>query len=326
MLSPDFFGNPAQNNFWGYDNYWENAAYIGVIPILLALYAIWHRLRRKVTQGPIGFLATTALVSLILAFGWFTPIYPFLYQTVPGFALFQGPARWLIITLVALCALAGFGMQQVLDHGVSRKATTRLILLGLALSFAGLATSFVLKGRVETFGPATLRLGALIILAGWLFRSDLQKPKWAVVLVVVVALDLITAQFALNPTLPTDIYRAANPTADALKADGLIGRVFTFAQDEAALKFGKYLAHQTPEGTTQFDGFGPNNLGFWLNERAALLPNAAMIDGVPSANNFDSLIVGRYQTLLDQIDDLPLEQALPLLSQMHVGYIVAHGS
>jgi hypothetical protein len=323
MLSPDFFGNPAQNNFWGYNNYWENAAYIGVIPILLALYAIWNRLRRKAAQGPIGFLATAAVVSLILALGWFTPIYPFLYQTVPGFALFQGPARWLIVTLVALCALAGFGMQHVLDYGVSRKATTRLIFLGLALSLAGLAASFILKGRAETFGPATLQLGALLILAGWLFRSDLQKPKWTTALVLVVALDLITAQFALNPTLPPDIYRASNHTAAALKADGSIGRTFTFARDEAAIKFGTYLAHQTPEGVTQFDGFGPNDLNFWLNERAALLPNAAMIDGVPSANNFDSLLVGRYQNLLDQIEDLSLDQALPLLSQMHVGYIVS---
>ena len=41
LLSPDFFGSPAQNSFWGYDNYWENAAYIGLIPLLLALYAIW---------------------------------------------------------------------------------------------------------------------------------------------------------------------------------------------------------------------------------------------------------------------------------------------
>ena len=218
MLSPDFFGNPAQNNFWGYDNYWENAAYIGLIPLLLALYAIWKRLRRKVTHGPIGFLATTAVVSLILACGWFTPIYPFLYRTIPGFALFQGPARWLIVTLVALCALAGFGMQQLLDQGVSRKAATRLILVGLALSLAGLAASFVLKGRVETFGPATLRLGALLILAGLLFQSKIHKPKTQLVFVAVVALDLITAQFALNPTLPPDIYRAPNPTAEALKS------------------------------------------------------------------------------------------------------------
>ena len=90
MLSPDFFGSPAQNNFWGYDNYWENAAYIGLIPLLLALYAIWNRVRRRVTQGPIGFLATAAILSLVLAFGWFTPIYPFLYQhACPGSISFK---------------------------------------------------------------------------------------------------------------------------------------------------------------------------------------------------------------------------------------------
>ena len=155
MLSPISSAPPRQNNFWGYDNYWENAAYIGVIPILLALYAIWNRLRRKVTQGPIGFLAMTPSVADPCLRLVHADLNLFLYRTIPGFALFQGPARWLIITLVALCALAGFGMQQVLDRGVSRKAATRLILLGLALYLDGLAASFVLKGRVETFGPAT---------------------------------------------------------------------------------------------------------------------------------------------------------------------------
>jgi hypothetical protein len=323
LLSPDFFGNPAQNNFWGYDNYWENAAYIGLLPLLLALYAIWNRLRRRPSPGPIGFLATTAIVSLVLAFGWFTPIYWLLYNYVPGFNLFQGPARWLVVTILALCALAGFGIQHLIDRGVSRKATTRLILLGLALSLAGLVASLVLKGRVETFGPATLRLGALLLLAGWLFRSDLRKPKWIAAFVLVVALDLITAHFALNPTLPPDIYRAENPTATAIAVDGSIGRVFTFAQDEEQIKFGKYLSHEVPDGKRQFDGFGPADLNYWLGERAALLPNAAMIDRVPSANNFDSLIVGRYQNLLDGVEELPLDQALPILSRMHVGYLVS---
>jgi hypothetical protein len=163
----------------------------------------------------------------------------------------------------------------------------------------------------------------LLILAGWLFRSDLRKPKWVAVFVLVIALDLITAHFALNPALPPDVYRAANPTATAIAADGSIGRVFTFAQDEAQIKFGKYLAHETPDGQRQFDGFGTNNLDYWLGERAALLPNAAMIDRVPSANNFDSLIVGRYQALLDRVEALPLDQALPILSRMHIGYLVS---
>ena len=140
---------------------------------------------------------------------------------------------------------------------------------------------------------------------------------------LVVALDLITAHLALNPTLPPEVYHAENPTATAILADGSIGRVFTFAQDEEQLKFGKYLAHETPAGRRQFDGFGPNDLNYWLGERAALLPNAAMIDRLPSANNFDSLIVGRYQNLLDRVEKMPPEQALSMLSRMHIGYLVS---
>jgi hypothetical protein len=99
--------------------------------------------------------------------------------------------------------------------------------------------------------------------------------------------------------------------------------VFTFARDEEQIKFGRYLAHETPDGKRQFDGFGPDDLNYWLGERAALLPNAAMIDRLASANNFDSLLVGLYQNLLDQVEGMPLDQALPVLSRMHIGYLVS---
>ncbi|HEY4721228.1 MAG TPA: hypothetical protein VII92_05245, partial [Anaerolineae bacterium] len=123
LLSPDFFGNPAQNNFWGYDNYWENAAYIGVIPLLLALWVMGQSVNRSigrlvnrspvhqlpVDQSPVinhpsltGFFTLSAIISLVLAFGWFTPIYPWLYRSIPGFALLQGPARWLVVAIPAL--------------------------------------------------------------------------------------------------------------------------------------------------------------------------------------------------------------------------------
>jgi hypothetical protein len=342
LLSPDFFGNPAQNNFWGYDNYWENAAYIGVLPLLLAVWSIGQLVNRlmgrlvnrsmsrsvdrlPVDQSPItnhqsliNFFALSVLLSLVLAFGWFTPIYVFLYEHVPGFDLFQGPARWLVVTIPALCVLAALSTQRWLERGFSRRAANRLILLGLALTLAGGAASFVLSGRVATFSPATLRLGVLLVIAGWLFRQRIRDRKAAMIVVGVVALDLISAHFALSPALSAEVYHAPNATAEAIKADGLAGRVFYFDKDETALKFGKYLATDN-----KFAGYGPNDLAYWLNFRQTLLPNAAMIDGVPSANNFDSLIIGRSQNLLDQINALPIDQALAQLSRLNVAYIVS---
>jgi hypothetical protein len=357
LLSPDFFGNPAQNDFWGYDNYWENAAYIGVLPLLLAMWAVWQGARGRGQRGnpsplrfrgasrgqgvnqragesapppsnlqppisnsqlPIPFFASAVVVSLILAFGWFTPIYPFLYKTIPGFGLFQGPARWLVVTTAALCVLAGIGAQRWVERGFSLHAAQRWTLIGLALIIAGVAGFFILKNQSATFGPATLRLGILSIASGWLFRSKIKNRQSEIIIVAVIALDLITAHFSLNPALASDIYHAPNPAAEAIKADGLAGRAFFFDVDEQAIKFGKYLAQDK-----KFVGYGPNDLGYWLGFRATLTPNAAMIDGVPMANNFDSLIIGRYQSLLDQINALPLDQALPLLSRMNVAYIVS---
>lgn len=354
LFSPDFFGNPAQNNFWGYDNYWENAAYIGGLPLLLALWVMgkgigeWRSgikgraMRRDSDQAneqasdeaiereskravPVThhsslviFCSLAVVVSLVLAFGWFTPIYPWLYENVPGFDLFQGPARWLVVTEAALGVLAALGAQRWLEQGFSRRAARRLMVSGLALALAGLVAWIVLTGRVSTFGPATLRFGVVLIVAGVLFRARIGAGRTQVVTTLIVAADLIGAHIGLNPTLPPEVYHAPNPAAEAIRADGARGRVFMFDADENALKFGKYLATDQ-----KFIGYGPNELAYWLDFRATLTPNAAMIDGVASANNFDSLIVGGYQDLLDHINALSMAQAQPMLARMNVAYIAS---
>ncbi|MBP7686308.1 MAG: YfhO family protein [Thermoflexales bacterium] len=341
LLSPDFFGNPAQNNFWGYDNYWENAAYIGLLPLLLALWMMGKGLRdwgsgirRRVNDSAnqrtsesslvtrhsslITFFTLSTLVSLVLAVGWFTPIYVWLYENAPGFDLFQGPVRWLVVTIPALCGLAALGAQRWLDHGFSRRAANRLIVLGLAAALAGLVAVAVLSGRVTTFGPATLRLGLLLGLIGWMFRQRIRDRRPQLIVVGLVALDLISAHFALNPVLPAEVYHAPNPAADAIRADGGQGRVFYLDVDENALKFGTYLAQNK-----QFTGYGPNELSHWLNFRQTLLPNLAMIDHIPSASNFDSLIIGRYQTVLDRINATSLAEAQAWVNQLNAAYILS---
>ncbi|RLC62076.1 MAG: hypothetical protein DRI80_07285, partial [Chloroflexota bacterium] len=51
------------------------------------------------------------VIALVLALGKNTPVFPFLFRHVPGFNLFQAPARWLAVTDVALAALAALGAQ-----------------------------------------------------------------------------------------------------------------------------------------------------------------------------------------------------------------------
>ena len=47
LFAPDFFGNPAYGNFIGFGTFWEDAAYIGVVPLFLALSTVGLVFRRS---------------------------------------------------------------------------------------------------------------------------------------------------------------------------------------------------------------------------------------------------------------------------------------
>lgn len=46
FAAPDFFGNPATLNYWGVFNYGEFIGYIGIVPLLFSLYALFFRKER----------------------------------------------------------------------------------------------------------------------------------------------------------------------------------------------------------------------------------------------------------------------------------------
>ncbi|MCJ7734820.1 MAG: YfhO family protein, partial [Anaerolineales bacterium] len=106
LFVPDLFGSPALGNYWGYGNYWEDAVYIGLVPILLALGLIFRVLfgRKKEilsknnieVHHTVYFLICITGVSFLFALGKNTGIFPFLYRHIPTFDLFQAPTRFSI--------------------------------------------------------------------------------------------------------------------------------------------------------------------------------------------------------------------------------------
>jgi hypothetical protein len=52
LLAPNIFGNPVHSDYWGYGYFWEDAIYIGVLPLLLAVgvLVLWI-FRRKTVEG-----------------------------------------------------------------------------------------------------------------------------------------------------------------------------------------------------------------------------------------------------------------------------------
>ncbi len=322
VIMPDFFGSPASGDYHGYGVYWEDAVYVGLLTLLLASYALWRWRRERHSPIPlwriVPFYAASIPLIFTLALGWNTPIFPWLFEYVPTFNLFHAPARWTILIVFALCVLGGIGAHgwQIGPRGAAWGR--RFIVGGAGLILSALAVSQALGAEIEpSTSRAVLRLGvgavAMGVLMLGLWRAG-RHPRWRAygeaLALALLAADLVSAHWGLNPTLPAAYYRQRTPLADRLPFGT---RTLYLPADEYAAKFDIYLL---------LTDFRPSDRRHWDALRASLLPNLGMIDGVPSANNFDPLLVGHYAALLDEIEQLPEDRRLARLQQMNVGVLL----
>ncbi|MEE8390937.1 MAG: hypothetical protein V3S14_09115, partial [Anaerolineae bacterium] len=137
---PNFFGNPAHHGYfdlftwgwtaaqtfgdgqyidWGMKNYVEGGAYLGLLPLFLAVIAVLTN--QQTNKQPnkavswfrhphIPFFTLLALFSLGCIFG--TPLYALVYA-LPGLEQSHSPFRWVFPLTLAVAVLAGFGVEVV---------------------------------------------------------------------------------------------------------------------------------------------------------------------------------------------------------------------
>ena len=139
FLAPDFFGNPTTLNYWGVWNYAEFVGYTGVLPLILAIYAlIWRQDKKTLFFGTLFFL------SLFFAFPTFLAKIP--YQLEIPFLYTSQPTRLLFLTNFSLAILAALGIDFLLKQKVAKKSII-LVLLSLAVVFTGLWVFVILAPR-----------------------------------------------------------------------------------------------------------------------------------------------------------------------------------
>ncbi|TAK13901.1 MAG: hypothetical protein EPO32_03845 [Anaerolineae bacterium] len=295
LVAPSAFGNPAHGDHWGVGVFWEDAAYFGVLGLLLAGYAL---LRRKAPDRALRmFLLACILVSFALALGQNTSLFPFLYKYIPTFDMFQAPARWLLLAQVAFALLAGLGADQWRAPEGRALYWSRLGTAGaLAVTLGAGLGWFVLSRRpldyperLATFVPAIALAGLWALGAGALHltaplrENATPRRGWAWAVVLWLAADLLVAGWGLNPG--ASLAQITEPPPALPLAHG--ARVFLLPHDEEALKFETFLSART------FDvPGGPAAL------RAALIPNTNLLDGISAAGNFDPLLPYAYAEIM----------------------------
>lgn len=191
FFAPDFFGNPATGNYWGAFNYGEFIGYVGIAPLLLALFVLIYKRSKEVI-----FWGILLMLSIVFASENAAAAFP--YQLgIPFFSSTQ-PTRLLFIADVALAVLAAVGFDTLLKVHKKNILKPLVILLFFVLLIYGFI--FLNISSIGINWPVTSRnliiptafcVLSFGIFATSLFMQQKKKQLLFIGLLLMTALDLL---------------------------------------------------------------------------------------------------------------------------------------
>jgi hypothetical protein len=275
---------------------WERAAYVGILPLALAVVALLSLRRRNAEaeqqrHGSTLPLAAVLLLGVAIASGRGTPIGHLVYA-MPVLGSLRAYSRAIVLLAFTVPALAAIGLQQLIDAtvdgGIPAWLRSSLLavawLLGVVFIFVfGVLPSLLTRsGDLErrllitnlslrqpaAFVPLALALVTIGMLLWWSRYGVSRRPLLAIGMV---AADLIVFAAAFNPTTPAADFSGTPPSVAFLQRDRSPYRTATFLTQE---KLPPPLA------------------------RAQLAISWSMVFGIESINGFNSLQPRRYTDVL----------------------------
>ena len=167
LALPNFYGNDYApgNKFWGYykkdvgggvtigirHNAAEIACYVGILPLIFAVFALVRGLQKKRFDRRVLFFGLLAALALLMALG--SPIDAVFYFGVPGFGQSGSPGRVLVLWAFAVSILAAFGLDALLKEAATireKQVAAGIVALFFAVSLSLAAQQFgnVINGIV----------------------------------------------------------------------------------------------------------------------------------------------------------------------------------
>lgn len=338
LALPDFFGNPASGNYWAPGNYWDNTAYLGLLPLLMAVLALlawaarWRRriASAKTSSGPaqnvavppslgtlssVPFFWATIIVSIILALGDNLPIYPAFFRLMPGFGYFQGPARLLFLYTFSVAVLGAVGAAQLcsLTRVESKERiafVSRLMAAGGLLLFVFTYAGSRVLGSSLTFIASTLRFGVILLALSLLLligMGSIPSARFALPLRHRINAGSWLWQGAVLALLLADLVSFSarlNPTTEpALYASPTKVEAW-LRQDHSLFRIftpqNEFL--YTFFNQFRFKDYGSNDLGHLLSVRETMIPNLSIPSHLYEAQDYNPLEVGDYRGWLQAVE------------------------
>ena len=295
FIAPDFFGNPATNNYFGVWNYGEFIGYIGIIPIILSIYALLFRHDKKTI-----FFGVLVITSFLFALP--TPLAKLPYQLQIPFISTTQPTRLIFIIDFSLTILTALGYDYFIKSKNMKKMLTVVILFALIYLFLWLFISFpqifqslispenLLIARRNLVLPSAIFVGAAILL----IISNKNKKVWINTLFVICCLlfvifDLFRFGWKFTPFVVSDWIFPETSITNLLEQDRGQARILALDSRILPPNFSTQYRLQDAAGYDPLYLMSYNKLvSAWNDNQPDLIPSS--FNRIVTPTNNDSFI------------------------------------
>lgn len=256
-----------------------NYVFFGAVPVVLVLSL--GLCCRLLTQRGFRTWALVLVLCLLFSLGRFTPVFPLVFDHVPGFAYFRRPVDGMFVVGVAMAILAGQLMSGFVRCG--RPPLSRVAVAAVVISVAALvAAALRIAGLTGHARAAVVEIGwampVVLLVAGslWWAQSPRRRHQAAWLLTTIAIAELLSYNVAsrLNGE-PVAVYRPLENIAQNEQA----------ALDLLHVELSKsHLRGDRPR--VEIIGMG----GAWQN--------LAMVHGIEVTNGYNPLRIGIYDRMI----------------------------
>jgi len=203
LFFPNVFGTLDNSvDYWGPgpltvpDGSWTdrsiNYVFAGTLPTVLL---VWQGLvgRRAAARGS-RFFVIVAIIAIIYGLGRFTPLFEWIFDLMPGVALYRRPADATFIINFAFAMLAGFLLDRYCRDGLPKlrvPGNLSPLLTGLAIILVAAAVTISLELAVKAghtgYALREMLLGVAVAAAGILVMLRATTPRARLVAAAAIA-------------------------------------------------------------------------------------------------------------------------------------------
>jgi len=122
FVRPYANGDPGAGTYRARGIFWEDYGYVGLLPLLGAAWALWRGLRRR---PEVRFYAGLGLAGAWLMLGDQAGLHWLARRLLPGMGYFRFASRFVLLVDLAVCVLAGLGLDSLLRGSRGRAGRSR---------------------------------------------------------------------------------------------------------------------------------------------------------------------------------------------------------